>query len=83
MHLESLPHSDTDYSAARAIEFMIVDTLIAAEPHMKIAKRIFDRERYLFLTDDILTQIEASTAPVCLYSLIMYSCFRLIDFHRN
>ncbi|KAF5309226.1 hypothetical protein D9619_012739 [Psilocybe cf. subviscida] len=52
-----------NHKVARAIEYMIVDALTAAEPQMKIAERIFNRERYLFLTDDILTQIESSTTP--------------------
>ena len=43
---------------------MIIDALLAAEPHMKFARDIFDPKRYLYLTDDIRTRIEASERPV-------------------
>ena len=43
---------------------MIVDALLEAEPHMKIAERIFDPKRFVWLTDGILTEIQASTSPV-------------------
>jgi hypothetical protein len=48
---------------------MIIDGLLAAEPHLGIAKRVQDPNRYLYLTDDIMPQIEASTAPVSKPSL--------------
>jgi len=51
-------------SLAKAIEYMIIDALIAAEPHLHIAEQVFDPDRYLHLTDDIMTRIEASTDPV-------------------
>lgn len=43
---------------------MIVDALLSADPHMKIAERIHDMKRFVWLTDGILTEIQASTAPV-------------------
>lgn len=43
---------------------MIIDALLAAEPHMKFARYIFDPKRYLHLTDDIRIRIEASESPV-------------------
>ncbi|CAL1701912.1 unnamed protein product [Somion occarium] len=52
-----------NHKTAKAIEYMIVDTLLAAEQHMKIAERIRDPKRYVYLTESILTEIQASTAP--------------------
>jgi len=43
---------------------MIIDALLSAEPHLKIAKRVFEPEKYLHLTDNIMPFIEASTEPV-------------------
>ena len=45
---------------------MIIDGLLAAEPHLDIARRVFDPKKYLYLTDDIMPRIEESTEPVCL-----------------
>ena len=43
---------------------MIVDALLSAEPHLKFAKKIFEPEQYLHLTDAIKPFIEATTDPV-------------------
>ena len=43
---------------------MIVDGLKAAEPFKKIAKQIKDPSRYVYLTDDIMPEIERSQEPV-------------------
>jgi len=48
---------------------MIIDGLLAAEPHLAIAQRVYDPKRYLYLTDDIMPQIEASTSPVSIIPL--------------
>jgi hypothetical protein len=42
---------------------MVVDALLAADPILDISGRIFDPERYLYLTDSILEEIECSTDP--------------------
>ncbi|KAG5637909.1 hypothetical protein H0H81_002737 [Sphagnurus paluster] len=52
-----------NHKAAKAIEYMIIDALLEAEPHMKIAERVYDPKRYLHLTDNIMLQIEASEDP--------------------
>ena len=36
------------------IEYMIVDALLAAEPHLKIADQVYKPEKYVYLTDDIM-----------------------------
>ena len=51
---------------AKAIEYMIVDALSSAEPFMKIADQIDIPKKFLYLTDDIMTRIESSEAPVSL-----------------
>lgn len=50
--------------SARAIEYMIVDALLLAEPHMKIAERVYDPGSFLYLNDYILNEIERSKGPV-------------------
>ena len=49
---------------------MIIDGLLKAEPHLKIAERVLDPKKYLHLTDDIMPFIEASEDPVSLASNI-------------
>ncbi|KAJ6544294.1 hypothetical protein B0H19DRAFT_1170253 [Mycena capillaripes] len=52
-----------NHKTAKAIEYMIVDALILAESHMKIADRIDVPEKFLYLTDGIQGQIESSEDP--------------------
>lgn len=61
---------------AKAIEYMLIDAVLAAEPYMKIAEQIEDPKRYIYLTDDIKLRIQATTEPVCILSwcLTPYSC---------
>lgn len=54
---------------AKAIEHMIIDAMLAAEPYLKIASQIYDPKRYLGLTDDIRTEIQRSQTPVSAYVL--------------
>jgi dihydrodipicolinate synthase/N-acetylneuraminate lyase len=54
---------------AKAIEKMMVDAMLAAEPYLKIASQIYDPKRYVGLTDDIRTEIQRSQAPVSAYNL--------------
>lgn len=49
---------------AKAIEYMLIDAVLAAEPYMKIAEQIEDPKRYIYLTDDIKLRIQATTEPV-------------------
>ena len=46
---------------------MIIDALILAEPHMKIAHRVFQPDKYLHLTDEIMGWIEANEDPVSVH----------------
>ncbi|KAK0205885.1 hypothetical protein DFS33DRAFT_540439 [Desarmillaria ectypa] len=54
-----------NHKTAKAIEYMIIDALLLAEPYLKIASRVFDPQKFTYLTDDIMTQIEceADLAP--------------------
>ncbi|TFK53350.1 HD-domain/PDEase-like protein [Heliocybe sulcata] len=47
----------------KAIDYMIVDALLAAEPYMKIAEQIFNPAKYVCLTDDLMSRIEMSEEP--------------------
>ncbi|KAF8164734.1 hypothetical protein B0H34DRAFT_686383 [Crassisporium funariophilum] len=52
-----------NHKSAKAIEYMIIDALLAAEPHMHIAERVFDPEEFLYLTDDIMPRIQSTREP--------------------
>jgi deoxynucleoside triphosphate triphosphohydrolase SAMHD1 len=54
-------------STAKAIENMMVDAMLAAEPYLNISSQIYDPRKYLELTDDIRTEIQRSQAPVSTY----------------
>lgn len=51
------------HRVGKAIEYMVSDALLHADPYLKISERVRSPETYCYLTDSILTQIEASTAP--------------------
>ncbi|KAJ3506577.1 hypothetical protein NLJ89_g6795 [Agrocybe chaxingu] len=52
-----------NHKAAKAIEYMIIDGLMAAQPYMKIAECITDPNKFLYLTDGIMPRIESSEEP--------------------
>ena len=58
------PYTKLTNSTAKAIEYMVVDALLAADPILNISGRISDPERYLYLTDSILEEIERSIDPL-------------------
>jgi len=60
------------HKTVKAIESMIIDGLLAAEPHMKMAERTFDAHKFLYLTDDILSRIQSSEEPVRHISRIFF-----------
>ncbi|KAI9504646.1 hypothetical protein GGI25_000696 [Coemansia spiralis] len=51
------------HRAAKAIELMIVDALLAADPVLQISQAISDPNRYQQLTDDVVRDIERSKEP--------------------
>jgi hypothetical protein len=58
-----LPYTKLTNPTAKAIEYMVVDALLSADPILDISGRIFDPEQYLYLTDSIFEEIERSTDP--------------------
>jgi HD superfamily phosphohydrolase len=51
------------HRVGKAVEYMITDALIEANPYLKISDSIHDPEEYMNMTDCILHQIESSKAP--------------------
>ncbi|KAF9474605.1 hypothetical protein BDN70DRAFT_307702 [Pholiota conissans] len=88
-----------NHKSAIAIEYMILDVLLAAEPFLKIAEDVFEPERFLHLTDDIIFRIGASEDPELaesrailrriftreLYKRVAYKivCWDLRDYYRK
>ncbi|KAE9406824.1 hypothetical protein BT96DRAFT_987093 [Gymnopus androsaceus JB14] len=52
-----------NHKTAKAIEYMIVDALMLAEPYLNIAERIKDPKEFLWLTDDLMQEIQKSRDP--------------------
>ena len=52
---------------AKAIEYMITDVLLAAEPYLKVANLVDKLDQYVFLTDNLLNKIEESTEKVIIH----------------
>jgi hypothetical protein len=49
------------HKTTRAIELMLVDALLAADPYLNLSSQVYDPEKFLYLTDDIMSLIERST----------------------
>ncbi|KAL0564499.1 hypothetical protein V5O48_017548, partial [Marasmius crinis-equi] len=49
-----------NHKTAKAIEYMIIDALLLADPFMGISKSVFVPRKYLTLTDSVMDRIEAS-----------------------
>ena len=50
--------------SAKAIEYMVIDAMLSAEPYLKIADYVENPKRYVYLTDNLLNKVEESTAEV-------------------
>ncbi|TIC21145.1 WD40 repeat-like protein [Wallemia mellicola] len=50
------------HKASQAIEYMIVDALVAADDYLGISKKISNPDEYLHLTDSVIEEINRSTA---------------------
>ncbi|KAI0666163.1 hypothetical protein C8Q78DRAFT_476791 [Trametes maxima] len=74
------------HHTAKAIEYMIVDALTKAEPVMHIARRLENPKEYLYLTDHIQTEIEASKDPrlaeaqAILHRIRIRDLYKAVDF---
>lgn len=51
-------------SVAKAIEYMMLDSLLSANRHMRFAEYMKDPRKYLYLNDSLINRIEASEEPV-------------------
>ncbi|KAJ7032825.1 hypothetical protein C8F04DRAFT_1184777 [Mycena alexandri] len=64
LHSFPVAQNDIPPQDGQSDEYMIVDALILADPHLKIADRIEIPQKFLYLTDDIKPRIESSEDPV-------------------
>ncbi|EIW62271.1 HD-domain/PDEase-like protein [Trametes versicolor FP-101664 SS1] len=71
------------HKTAKAIEYMIVDGLTKAEPVMHIAKRLENPREYLYLTDHIMTEIEASKDPRLAEAQAIFHRIRVRDLYKS
>ncbi|KAF6743503.1 hypothetical protein DFP72DRAFT_932737, partial [Ephemerocybe angulata] len=72
-----------NHKTARAIEYMIVDALLLAEPHMKIAERVYKPESFLRLNDYIKNEIEMSQGPELEASRQIFKRIKHRDLYRS
>lgn len=70
------------HKTARAIEYMLVDALRAAEPFMHIAEQIMDPGKYVYLTDNIMERIEMSEDPQLVPSRRILDRIRIRDIYK-
>jgi len=66
---------------AKAIEYMITDAMLEADPYLHISDMIDRPEEYVHLTDAILQDIAKSTHPVCFVLFLLIS-FTLTPTYR-
>ncbi|KAF7331095.1 HD-domain/PDEase-like protein [Mycena venus] len=70
------------HKTAKAIEYMIVDALILAEPHMKITDQVDIPKKFLYLTDDLMPRIESSEEPELEGAREIFDRVRTRDLYR-
>ncbi|KAI6027108.1 hypothetical protein EDC04DRAFT_2718583 [Pisolithus marmoratus] len=75
-----------NHKTTKAIEFMVLDALLAAEPYLKIASLVDKPDKYVFLTDNLLNKIEESTekelepARAIIERINTRDLYRLVDY---
>ncbi|ETW84707.1 hypothetical protein HETIRDRAFT_313664, partial [Heterobasidion irregulare TC 32-1] len=75
-------HHKTGTYPTKAIEFMIIDALLAADPYMKIAECIEQPSEYISLTDDIMPFIERTKDPELAESRAIFARIRERDLYK-
>ncbi|KAL2913224.1 hypothetical protein HK105_207226 [Polyrhizophydium stewartii] len=70
------------HKVSTAIEYMIMDALVAADDYFGISSSIDDMSRYLHMNDSILCEIERSTCPELEESRRIMSRLRRRDLYR-
>ena len=69
---------------AKAIEYMITDGLLAAEPYLKVANLVDKLDQYVFLMDNLLNNIEESMEKVIIhFHAFMPGCLLLCPRNLN
>lgn len=51
------------HRVCQSIDFMLADALVAANPVFKFDEAIFDPEKYMMITDNLIPYIEYSSDP--------------------
>lgn len=75
-----------NHKTIKAIEYMVIDALLAAEPYLKVVCLVDKPDRYVFLTDNLLNKIEESTekelepARAIIERLRTRDLYRLVDY---
>ncbi|KIK22450.1 hypothetical protein PISMIDRAFT_102360, partial [Pisolithus microcarpus 441] len=83
-----------NHKTTKAIEYMVTDALLAAEPYLKLANMVDKPDKYVFLTDNLLNKIQESSEKELeparaiterihtrdLYRLVDYKVFLYADF---
>ncbi|KZO99607.1 hypothetical protein CALVIDRAFT_350846 [Calocera viscosa TUFC12733] len=71
-----------NHKAAVAIEHMIVDALVKADPVLKLVEQTKDPRRLLYLTDSIVEEVEKSTDPALEESRKIIRRVRVRDLYK-
>jgi hypothetical protein len=61
---------------------MIIDALLAADRHLKIAEQVDKPEKYVHLTDNIMTYIESTSDPELAESRAIFDRLRTRDLYK-
>ncbi|KIJ12895.1 hypothetical protein PAXINDRAFT_82056 [Paxillus involutus ATCC 200175] len=75
-----------NHKTTKAIEYMVIDALLEAEPHLKIADHVDKPKSYVFLNDNLLNKIEESTekelegARAIIERLRTRDLYKVVDF---
>ncbi|EJT99043.1 HD-domain/PDEase-like protein [Dacryopinax primogenitus] len=71
-----------NHKAAVAIEHMIVDALVKADPVLKLVEQTRDPRRYLYLTDSVVQEVEKSIDPALEESREIIRRLRVRDLYK-
>uniref|UniRef100_A0A8H8CEV3 HD domain-containing protein n=1 Tax=Psilocybe cubensis TaxID=181762 RepID=A0A8H8CEV3_PSICU len=72
-----------NHKSAKAIEYMIIDALLLANEVLHFAEDVFNAERYIYLTDEIMSRIEASTDERLKDAQAIFLRIRRRELYRN
>jgi HD superfamily phosphohydrolase len=70
------------HKVGKAVEYMITDALLAADPVLRISSAVDDMSRYTLLDDSIVNEIERSTDPRLEEARQILSRIRRRDLYR-